>query len=72
MIKQRPIIEIEDEVIQDYLDGMPILLIERKYNWSWSTLRNIFTIRKIPRRPHGGKRNDIGRLKGSKNKWGGK
>jgi len=69
---QRPIMDIENEVIQDYTDGMTILEIEKKYRWSWSTLRKIFKRKNIARKPHGGLRNKIGRLKGSKNKWGGK
>ena len=37
MSEQRPIIEIEDDVIRDYKDGMTILEIEEKYNSSSTT-----------------------------------
>ena len=68
---QRPLTDIEEEVIQDYVDNMPIKRIEEKYSWTWSTLRKILKRRDITFRPHGGLRDGVGRVKGSKNKWGG-
>ena len=68
---QRPLIDIEEEVIQDYMDNMSVKDIEKRYGWTWSTLRKILKRNNVAFRPHGGSRNRVGRIKGKKNKWGG-
>lgn len=63
MIIRRPITDIEEDVIRDYAGNMNVLEIEKKYGWSWTTLRKMFKRKKIPFRPLGGYRKEAGRHK---------
>ena len=68
---KRPVMDIEEEVIRDFNDGMLGRDMEKKYNYTWATLRKILIKRGIPFRTRGGNRKGAGRKLGIKNLWGG-
>lgn len=70
-MNKKPLEEIADSFIKDYLDGMSTIDIEKKYGWSWASMRKIFKARGNTFRRRGGHRPNAGRKFGVKNRWGG-
>jgi len=68
MIVQRPMVDIEDDVIKDYVEeNMSLRELEKKYGWSWTTLRNMLIKKNVPLRQRGGRRENTGNR--GKDKW---
>lgn len=68
MIIQRPIKDIEDDVVKDYVEkSMSLRELESEYGWSWTTLRKLLLKKNVPLRQRGGRRENMGQR--GKEKW---